>query len=91
MKEAEKICNYLLNKHLIACANYFPIKSAFWWNGKIENSKEIVSIIKTKKENWPKVQKEIKKLHPYKVPCIMKINLESNKDYDSWIKTETKP
>ena len=58
--------------------------------GKIEDSKEIVSIVKTRKENWKKVEEEVKKIHPYKVPCIMRIEVDSNKEYDSWIKEETK-
>lgn len=90
LKEAKKLASHLLKKRLIACANFFPITSSFWWNGKIDNPKEIVSLLKTKKENWTKVKSEIKKIHPYKVPCIMKINVESNKDYESWINQETK-
>ncbi len=88
LEEAEKITSHLLQKKLIACANLFPIKSAYWWEGKIESSDEVVSILKTKKENWEKVKLEIKKVHPYKVPCIMKIDVEANKDYEDWINSE---
>jgi periplasmic divalent cation tolerance protein len=90
LKEAKKVADVLLEKRLIACANHFPIQSAFWWKGKIENAKEIVSILKTKKENWEKVKKEIQKIHSYEIPCIMKMDVESNGDYAEWIKKETK-
>jgi periplasmic divalent cation tolerance protein len=89
LKSAKKVVDVLLRKRLIACVNYFPIKSAYWWKGKIENGKEIVSLLKTKKENWMKVKKEIEKNHPYETPCIMKIEVESNADYAKWIKDET--
>lgn len=39
IEEAKKICTHLLEQKLIACANYFPIESAYWWKGKIENEK----------------------------------------------------
>jgi periplasmic divalent cation tolerance protein len=89
LKSAKKVAEVLLRKRLIACVNYFPIESAYWWKGKIENSKEIVSLLKTKKENWAKVKKEIEKIHPYETPCIMKLDVESNSDYAKWIKDET--
>jgi periplasmic divalent cation tolerance protein len=90
LENAEKLASHLLQKKLIACANFFPIKSSFWWKGKIENSEEIVSLLKTRKENWEKVKSEIKKIHPYETPCIMKINVEANEDYESWVNNETK-
>jgi periplasmic divalent cation tolerance protein len=90
MEEANKAIAHLLQKKLIACANSFPIKATSCWTGKIAECDEIISILKTKKENWEKVRDEIKKIHPYKVPCITKIDVEANADYESWVKSETK-
>ncbi len=84
-EEAEKVCDKLLKEKLIKCVNYIPIKSAYWWKEKIENSNEIVSILKTKENNWEKIKSRVKELHPYEVPCIIKINIEANKEYDEWI------
>ncbi len=89
LENAEKIASHLLQKKLIACANLFPITSSYWWKGKIENSGEIVSLLKTRKENWSKVKSEIKKIHPYETPCIIKMNVEANEDYESWVNDET--
>lgn len=87
---AKKIVASLMESRLIACGNFFPISSVYWWNGKIENSKEIVSIVKTKKKNWEKVKSAVIKLHPYETPCIMKINFEANDAYEAWINKEVK-
>ena len=88
--EAKKIGNYLLDKKLIACANYFPIEATYWWNSAIESDEEIVSLLKTRKENWEKVRDVIEKIHPYDVPCIIKIELEANEKYEQWILNSTK-
>ena len=88
-KEADRINKYLLDRKLIACTNIFPIKSAYWWNGKVENSDEFVSILKTRIENWKAVRDEVEKIHPYDTPCIMKINVEANAKYEKWIYDET--
>lgn len=90
LKEARKIVSCLLHKKLIACANFFPIESSYWWKGKIVSAKETVSIVKTRKENWKKVKDEVKKIHPYETPCIMKIGVEANQNYTDWINKETK-
>jgi periplasmic divalent cation tolerance protein len=90
LKTAKKIAGELLERRLIACANYFPIESAYWWQGKVEHSKEIVSLVKTSSKNWVKVKAAVEQLHPYDTPCIIKIEAEANNDYEKWIKTETK-
>ena len=61
-KEAGRISMHLLRKRLITCANIFPIKSLYWWKGKIEKSKEALLILKTRKALQAKVEAEIKKL-----------------------------
>lgn len=86
-KVGKEIANNLLKEKLIACVNFFSIESMYHWKGKIENSKEIAGIMKTKSENWQKVQAKIKKLHPYEVPCIVKIQAEGSREYARWIES----
>lgn len=90
LKTAKKIVASLMKSRLIACGNFFPIQNTYWWKGKIENSKETVSIVKTKTKNWEKVKSAVVKLHPYETPCIIKINVNANDNYESWINKETK-
>ena len=88
LKTAKKIVASLMKKRLIACGNFFPVQSVYWWKGKMENTKEMVSIVKTKKSNWEKIKAEVTKLHPYETPCIMKLDVRANKDYEAWINKE---
>ncbi|MBZ9577705.1 divalent-cation tolerance protein CutA [Patescibacteria group bacterium] len=89
-REARKIAKHLLKKKLIACANIFPINSLYWWEGKIIDDNEFVLIAKTTKANFKKVKKEVEKVHSYKIPCIVKIPVSSNKKYFNWLKREIK-
>lgn len=89
IKTAKEITNHLLEKRLIACANFIPIESTYIWKEKINNEHEIVSIVKTRKELWQNIIAEVEKIHPYEVPCITKIEVESNPAYESWIKNIT--
>jgi len=57
---AQKIANHLIEKKMVACANIFPIKSAYWWKGQIGNDDEWVSIVKTIPQIWETLQKKLK-------------------------------
>jgi periplasmic divalent cation tolerance protein len=87
--EAEKVATHLLNKHIVACVNYFPIRSTYWWKGALETNNEIVTLLKTREENFELVKAEILKIHPYETPCVLKLEAEANDSYAQWIYNET--
>jgi periplasmic divalent cation tolerance protein len=84
----KNISMLLLNKRLIACANIFPIKSLYWWKGKIVDDRENVIIAKTTESKIDKVENEVKKIHSYTIPCILKIKATANKEYQKWADKE---
>lgn len=85
-KEAEKICQILINEKLVACANVFQISSIFRWRGKIKREKEFGTILKTKENFIKKIIKKVKELHSYKIPCIISFEIKKgNKDFLNWI------
>lgn len=86
---AQKISKALLKEKLVACASISPMESSYWWKGKITNAKEFQLVLKTKPENFEKIEKLIKKLHTYELPEIISINIEkAGKDYLAWIEKE---
>src|SRR3989344_8051914 len=88
LREARKISNHLLSKKIIACANIFPVKSMYLWKGRIANDNETVIIAKTLEKNFRKLESEVKKIHSYKIPCILKIKSDANGEYEHWLKKE---
>ncbi len=88
-KQAKDISKHLLEKRLVACTNIHPIESMYLWEGKIQQEKETVIIAKTKEKKYERIKQEVKKLHSYDTPCIIKISAEANKEYDGWIEEET--
>ena len=87
---ARKIAKVLLKKKLIACANFIPIRSMYPWKGKFMKEKEIVAIFKTPAPAYKKVQREIERIHTYKIPCIAKIAVEFNEPYQKWLDSNTR-
>lgn len=83
---AKKISSYLIDKKLVACANIFPVTSAYWWKGHVQHEGEFVSLVKTIPENWEAVKLAVETVHPYEVPCIIKFDVEANAKYEEWIR-----
>ena len=84
-EEAEKIACHLLEKKLIACANFCPIDSMYWWQGSLEHNNECVLIVKTIEQNYDLVKKEVEEIHAYAVPCIVGISCIVNESYFNFI------
>jgi len=89
-QEADNITKALLEKKIIACANSFPIRSAYLWKGRLEEDIEIACLMKTKNDNWEKVKEVILNLHSYDTPCIEKFDTQAVNIYENWVTEETK-
>ena len=88
---ALKIGKSLLKDRLIACYNLLPVESAYWWKGEIVGDKEILMILKTRKENFDQVESQIKKHSEYETPEVLVVTPNQvNKSYLDWIHSETK-
>lgn len=84
---AESISKALIEKRLAGCISIFPgVSSIYRWEGKIQQSKEVLLMIKTHSRLYRKLEKEIKKLHSYEVPEIISLEIKSGShSYLKWI------
>lgn len=88
---ARQIATQMVERRLAACANIFPISSAYWWNGAVQQENEWVSVLKTRPELEMRLEETIKQIHPYEVPCILRFEVRANADYERWILDSTEP
>lgn len=88
-QEAEKIAQQLLGKQLVACANIIgPVFSFFRWSGNIEKTEEYIALMKSRKDLFKKLEKNVKALHSYEVPEIVAIPIvEGSKPYMVWLES----
>lgn len=86
-KEAERIARALVENKLVACVNILDkIKSIFWWQGKVEEARETLLIIKSKRSKLSKIIKLVRSLHGYDVPEIIALPIIGGyKPYLKWI------
>ncbi|RMH63870.1 MAG: divalent-cation tolerance protein CutA [Calditrichaeota bacterium] len=88
-KSAREAARILLDKHLAACCTVTPgVRSLYHWQGKVENSEEILLTIKSALSCYPHLEDLLQKHHPYEVPEIIahKIDLLSE-SYARWIES----
>ena len=89
--EAERIANLVVKKRLAACANWFPVRSIYWWEGRLERAKEVAVVLKTTAARVKPLILAVRKAHSYKVPCVVALPiLEGNAEYLRWIRDETR-
>ncbi|MCD6525239.1 MAG: divalent-cation tolerance protein CutA [Thermococcus sp.] len=85
-ESAKKVVRELLERKLVVCANMREHEAMYWWEGKIEEGKEIGVILKTEVSKWKDLREALKELHPYTVPVIARIDLDKlNREYSEWM------
>jgi periplasmic divalent cation tolerance protein len=89
---AERIAGELVVSHAAACVNVLAeCSSIYRWEGKIEHATEVPLLIKTTTDAYPRLEAELRKLHPYEVPEIIAIPVTAGlPTYLDWVKTETR-
>src|SRR3989339_560774 len=82
-EEAERIAKALVEERLTACCNIVSsVSSIFWWDGKINNEREVLLISKSSLRLFDKIVLRVKELHSYKVPEIIALPIISgSEDY----------
>src|SRR3989304_8005150 len=68
---ARRIANVLVTERLIACANIFPLRSVFRWDGVIKDEAEWAALLKTTSDRVDALTARRQGLHDYDVPCIV--------------------
>ena len=95
VEQAKSIGKHLMEKRLCACVNIFPnMQPMFWWPphaNKIDESTEVVLLVKSLESKYQEIEDEIHKIHTYELPCVFawKVDHVSPKYYE-WIKGEVK-
>ena len=69
---AARVARQLVEERLVACANLIPgARSIYRSNDEVADTREVVVLMKTRKQDWTALLSRLHELHPYDVPeCI---------------------
>jgi|SRR5579862_4120087 len=89
-EEAEKIARAVVDLRLAACVNVLTgIRSFYRWQGAIEDSAELLLIIKSSRARFEALRAAIERLHSYEVPEIVALPIvDGAPNYLNWLDDE---
>ena len=87
-EDALHISQKLLESHLVACMNLLgPIRSFYFWEGQLTESREVAVLLKTIPEKLPEAMKKLQELHAYDISVILEIPIsQANEIFQTWVK-----
>lgn len=88
---ASEIAREMLGRRLVACANIIPaVRSLYWWKGQLEESDEVLMVLKARRGDVSALADLIRDLHPYDVPEVIATEAVGGlEEYLDWIGAET--
>ncbi len=91
LKTARKLVRLALEARLAACGNLVPgLESHYWWRGKIETSREVLILLKTRAASLRLLEQLIGRHHPYDTPEFVSFTLSQGSErYLRWIEENT--
>ena len=84
---AALIIRNLVKKKLTACGTIIPkVKSIYFWNNEICDSKEVLVIFKIAPSSFAEFEIALKKAHPYELPEIVAFAATAaSQAYANWV------
>lgn len=90
---AARIARELVERRLAACVNIVPgVRSIYRWQGRVEDERELLLIVKSTHERLAELVEAIGRLHPYDVPEIVALDpADVAPAYASWLVDAVRP
>jgi periplasmic divalent cation tolerance protein len=84
---AAAVIKTLVDHKLVACGTILPgARSIYEWEGKVEDTSEVLVLFKTTGPAYAKLEKRLLKLHPYDTPEIVAVEAGGvSKAYAAWV------
>ena len=91
-EEAARVVRTLVEERLIACGNLLPARSLYRWEGSIADQREVVVLLKTRKQDWAALMSRLHELHSYTIPECVAVRIAAGAPkYMAWLDAALEP
>jgi len=85
--DAARVARVLVEERLVACANLLPgARSIYRWKAAVNDEREVVVLMKTRKQDWTALVSRLHELHPYETPECVAVRIAAGAPkYMAWL------
>lgn len=86
-EEAQRVGRALVEAKVAACVNVVPgVQSIYEWQGAVESAAEWLLVIKSRRDLFPKLSEELRRVHTYEVPEAIALSVTDGlPEYLRWM------
>ena len=86
-EDAEYLAREAVERRLAACVNFLPpMTSVYRWHGDVTREEERMVLFKTRSERFAALRDLLLEIHPYEVPEVIALPIETGSDgYLKWL------
>ncbi|WP_031068990.1 divalent-cation tolerance protein CutA [Streptomyces sp. NRRL WC-3742] len=89
--KARDLAAALVRERLAACAQVYPVRSVYWWDGEVQDTAEWRLDLKTRADLADRLTARIAELHTYDTPEVLALPVTTGSAaYLAWIAAETR-
>ena len=92
-EDAARVVRVLVEERLIACGNLLPgARSLYRWKEGVADEREVVVLMKTRKQDWTALLSRLHELHPYETPELIAVRVAAGAPrYMAWLESALEP
>jgi len=84
---ARDLARALVERRLAGCVNWTPVRSAYRWEGAVQEEGEALLLIKTDRARLDELRRTLDELHPYELPELIAVPIgEGSAAYLRWLR-----
>ena len=83
---ARDLARALVERRLAGCVNWTPVRSAYRWEGAVQEEGEALLLIKTDRARLDELRRTLDELHPYDLPELIAVPIGGGSEaYLQWL------
>jgi periplasmic divalent cation tolerance protein len=85
--DAARVVRALVEERLVACGNVVPgVRSIYRLQEQLADEREVLAILKTRKQDWTALLSRLHELHPYDTPECLAVRVAAGAPkYMAWL------